>query len=1375
LSCHHGHQWETTADLTGLELVCRRCGAVTSVKDPGDTREAQPVDVTVDTNNPGGNGSNANAERDRFGASECTPEEDAEASVFITVDYAPSAAPENPSDLSNEARRLTGISHPPMPPEEFQPPKLAGYEVLEEIGRGGMGVVYRARDKSFGREVALKTLQNMSPDNLHRFKGEFRTLADIAHPNLASLYELLSDGETWCFSMEILEGVEFLEYIWSGFESLGSSGEKNRFSVAATDRARLTSERMERLEDVMKQLAIGLNALHDAGVLHSDIKPSNVLVTTEGRLVLLDFGLSAPIARRKRDSKLVQGTPRYMSPEQASASRLTEASDWYAVGVMLYEVLTGRLPFRGKTMEILSRKQIEPPVDPAQLRSDNPQHLNDLCVALLDRSPQNRPSAADVLRCFGMPDLADDMLSIRRAVAKQSIELVGRERHFEILRKSFARVAGGETLSTFVHGKSGMGKSVLIRSFLDGIHSRNEAVILEGRCYEQESVPFKALDSLIDSLAVYLESLSEDNIHSVMPRDRLALTRVFPVLGAVPEVKNATYPSIENADQQELRQRAMNALHELLQRLAIREPLILYVDDLQWGDVDSAGLLADLVRPPDAPRMLLLVSYRSEDVENSACLKAVTDAFKTGEQLPTREELSIDSLTEDESTQLALMLLGKDDETHLAYAKKIAQESSGWPFFVWEMAQHLQVDPEIADQTFELDEVIWSRVKRLPPETLRMLELIAVVGRPMASTEVYQALEAVAKGPTLLAQLRAGNFIRTTETEDEETVVETYHDRIRESVFNHLDDAQIKEHNLNLALTIEAVSGIHVDDLQAHINRSAEFEEPEFPLELEKHVWQRVFDLAYFFDAAGEPERAFPFALVAAEQTRSQNALEVSEQQYRIADRGAASVAEPIRFRVAEGLGDVLMLRGKYDAGRAQLETAGSIAVSDMASARIDGKLGDLIFKSGDIGNAAQYLENGLRTLGDPPPGNAISRFAKLAKEGVIQLLHSYSPSRFVGRHALDTEQCRKDMLRIRIYGRLTLTYWFTSGMVPTLWSHLRQMNLAERYPATKELSRTYAFHAITMTGIPNAKRGIAYAERAYKIGGDLGDLWGQGQSRSYQSFSYAVLAQFQNAVESSREAVQLLEQAGDVWEANMARMIGTMGTYHLGDLRTALSETKRAFTIGTETGDYSAIAISMWIWTQIQPASAPAEVIETEFERPRKDPLTKALAIQARGFELLLRDDRPQEAADVLKQSLDLAKQRSIRNVCVFRGVSWNATALRIVAEREPEGPSRKRALKEAKKAVNDALKITKSYLNSRPHALRERALISVLESRDAQARHYFEESLRVAEEHEARYEHALSLLACGEAGQEFGWPDAADQIARSRSEIDSIEEYDA
>jgi serine/threonine protein kinase len=211
-----------------------------------------------------------------------------EASRFQTLDYSGASADQTSSRHD---------SH-----EHFELPNLAAYQVLEEIGRGGMGVVYRARDQALGREVALKTLQRMSPDGLHRFKQEFRTLADIAHPNLVSLYELLSDGQNWCFTMEILEGVEFLDYVWSGFE--GPNSEVDRQPITDSERtSRLSVERQERLENALKQLAIGLNALHMAGVLHSDIKPSNVLMTKEGRLVLLDFGLAAEIRKHDADER----------------------------------------------------------------------------------------------------------------------------------------------------------------------------------------------------------------------------------------------------------------------------------------------------------------------------------------------------------------------------------------------------------------------------------------------------------------------------------------------------------------------------------------------------------------------------------------------------------------------------------------------------------------------------------------------------------------------------------------------------------------------------------------------------------------------------------------------------------------------------------------------------------------------------------------------------------------------------------------------------------------------------------------------------------------------------------------------------------------
>ncbi|HEX7251316.1 MAG TPA: protein kinase, partial [Thermoanaerobaculia bacterium] len=826
---------------------------------------------------------------------------------------------------------------------------------------GAFGVVFEAFDRERESAVALKTLRRASSDEaLYRLKREFRSLADIAHPNLITLYEMLSDGGQWFFTMELIDGTDFLDYVRGvspapapgaspgGAESVGGSDEEtaslspadwvagSAHGAVAAPRPRSGSLDLDRLRAALRQAAAGIRALHRAGKLHRDVKSSNVLVTRTGRVVLLDFGLVTEVRDPEVDESIaVAGTPAYMSPEQSAGQPVGEASDWYSLGVMLYEALTGQSPFTGRPAEMAREKQVREPVAPNELASEAPDDLDSLCCELLRRRPEDRPGGSEILLRLGVDLSEPASLASIVSAASHAVPFVGRQPELESLWKAFRAAEQGRATTVAVQGGSGIGKTALVRRFLEALRSRPEVVTLTGRCVERESVPYKALDSLMDSLSHYLKQLPLERAETLIPRDVLALARLFPVLRRVEAVAGARRRVLQIRDVQELRRRAFGAFRELMARLGEEHSLVLFIDDVHWGDADSAALLAELMRPPDAPLLLLIVAYRMEEAQTSPLLSRLLSE-RPGSSWT---ELVVDRLGDAESRDLARALLPGSRPEHEAAAESIVRESRGNPFFLSELARSVSAGANLGGAAtgqaspagVTLDSVIRERVSRLPESARRLLEIVAVAGRPVSFSVARKAGE-IESRENVLELLRVGHLIRTRGVPGREEI-EAYHDRVREAVAASLPQDVLTSHHRRLALALEASGRIDQESLALH--------------------WKE----------AGDRDRAAEHAAEAAHRAAETLAFDRAVRLYLMALDLSPSADPETRRGLRVKLGDALANAGRgAEAANAYLAATDGASKADALELRR--RAAEQLLRSGRIDQGLPVVKSVLETIG---------------------------------------------------------------------------------------------------------------------------------------------------------------------------------------------------------------------------------------------------------------------------------------------------------------------------------------------------------------------------------------------------------------------------
>ncbi|MFO0750141.1 MAG: protein kinase [Myxococcota bacterium] len=735
------------------------------------------------------------------------------------------------------------LAHPPEPPSRRPPPAAPGiapwrhprYAFIRPLGHGGFGDVYLAHDAVRGHVVALKMLRGFGAEANQQLRREFRVLKDFDHPGIVELFELHIDEDECLFTMEFVRGQPI-----------------TRASEAAPE-----AVRHERTRASIGALIDAVQALHDGGILHRDLKPSNILVTHEGRLVVLDAGLARLVDGSSRGS--FAGSLTYMSPEQAQVGATSPASDWYAVGAIAYELFTGAPPFDGEPLLLSVQKSLKPPPSVAA----SCRQLSARDAAMIDRllaiAPADRPRAEELAAWRAeLAPSADADPPAHRWVGDATF--VGRTREMSRLDALF-EASSPDCRYVTISGPSGIGKTALLDEWMVRLGPRGDTAVFTGRCYQREAVPFNGFDGVFDALeAALVERLARKE---ALPDDvSIAVARVPAWTRLADRAAAQPGPSLP-PDPIEQRRATARAIVRVLHFVVAARRLVLWVDDVQWGPIETAFLLAEIGRATWSAGALVLLSHRPLTTGDGPCITVLGDVVKLAAQV------TLAPLEDDEARALigANAAMALDDEA----ARRLVTDGGGHPLLL------TQATPLLAalegGTEARLDGLLRARVAALSERSRRLLVALCVARAPMTERAAAMVADGAA-GDGEARRLMAMGLVRRAGSTGH--LLTPFHDKLREVVLASLPVEELRDLNLRIAAVLEAEGEV----------------EPEALIDYLIAGGERRRAYALVSEAAARMDRGFAFA----------RAVELSRLALDLAAEFAEDRTQDARLALAEAL-----------------------------------------------------------------------------------------------------------------------------------------------------------------------------------------------------------------------------------------------------------------------------------------------------------------------------------------------------------------------------------------------------------------------------------------------------------------------------------------
>ncbi len=771
------------------------------------------------------------------------------------------------------------------------------YEPLERLGQGGMGVVYRARDRLTGVVVALKqvlvaagelqfSISDRSTNEALALALEFRTLATLRHPHIISVQDYGFDGTGHpFFTMEYLPDAQPITNYANG---------------------KSFDERLRLLTEMLQAIVY----LHRRGIIHRDIKPGNILVNAAGSVKVLDFGLAVErdiVSASDDDSGEVAGTIAYMAPEILQGQPVGVASDLFAVGIIAYEMFAEQHPFNTSSVMAL--------INDLMFATPDFERVDDEVVEfieiMLSKVPEERPtSARDALAQLYKPltQPPPEETAIIRESFLQASRFVGRKAELDQLTESLKAAKGGTSSGWLIGGESGVGKSrlvdeVRVRALVEGVR------VVRGQGVSEGGVPYQLWRGVLRPLVIStdLSDLEASVLKTIVPDIDTLLGQ--PVTEAEPLEGEAN------------QQRLAVTIVDVFKRQV--SPTLIILEDLQWSEEGLEPLKA-LVRQLDDLKLMLLGTYRADERPNLP------------QEIPEMQPMRLRRLESKAVEALSVSMLG-DTGRDPALVNLINRETEGNVFFIVEVVRALAEEAGRLDAIGSSDlparvmaggmlDILRRRLARLPDWAQEPLQLAAVVGRQLDAA----VIQAASPGLDFEAWLTAGANAAVFDVADGVWLFS--HDKLRETLlYDMAADA--------LAATHGTVAGA-IETTYPNDESYAEV-------------------LANHWDAAGEGNKALPHILTAADRMvhisgQYEQARSLLERGRVIAGQGDGRTLSKLEML----LGDVAQNQSDYIAALENYQRSLEMAGND-PSLQIAARygLGMVDWRMGNVADAKLQAE----------------------------------------------------------------------------------------------------------------------------------------------------------------------------------------------------------------------------------------------------------------------------------------------------------------------------------------------------------------------------------------------------------------------------------